>query len=308
MPANLEDDLLLITAASGKQAAGLLPHLHEWSHLRLQVNSQDSADRMSKAYPEAEIVQANLASQADCARIMVGVATCYLITPSFHPHEAECGYHIIDAARSQFKTGVFKHLVHSSVLHPSIRKLMNHDNKRYVEEYLIESGLPYTILQPTHLMETLDVKRLMTAEKAVHRMLWSSKTMFSFVSTRDAGEAAAKVLREREKHLYATYELVSTATPLCYDEVRVILSEELGKEVSLERVSVEEGAEMFAKMITKGQIEGAEFENRQGPARLFLYYNQKGLIGNSNVLEMLLGRKPLGYREWVRVHVAEVKV
>ena len=55
---------------------------------------------------------------------------------------------MIDAAKSH---GV-SHFIYASVLHPCLRKLMNHDCKRYVEEYLIESGLPYTILQPSHFI------------------------------------------------------------------------------------------------------------------------------------------------------------
>lgn len=42
--------------------------------------------------------------------------------------------------------------MYSSVLNPQLRKLMNHDCKRHVEEYLIESGLNFTVLQPSHFM------------------------------------------------------------------------------------------------------------------------------------------------------------
>lgn len=55
---------------------------------------------------------------------------------SFHPHETEIGYNVIDAcvAASKESGSKFKHFVFSSVLCTQLRKLLNHDCKRYVEE------------------------------------------------------------------------------------------------------------------------------------------------------------------------------
>ncbi|KAK4553655.1 hypothetical protein LTR86_009153 [Recurvomyces mirabilis] len=283
MSVDEHNDLLLITAARGKQATGLLPHLKDWRRLRLQVNSKASQDRLQKQWPDAEVVMADLASQAGCDRILEGVAACYLVTPGFHEHETEMGYHVIDAACVQGSD--FKHLVFSSVLHSCVRKMINHDSKRYIEEYLVESGLPYTILQPTTLMENLPIVKLYGEAEPTHTMLWNPSTVFSFVTTRDAGEAAANIFAEREKHLHATYELVSTPKPLSYNEAISIVSEELGKEVRIKQLPIDEGAKIFAAMLNHGDIKEATFANRQGPARMFMYCNDKGLIGNANVLE-----------------------
>ena len=75
----------------------------------------------------------------------------------------------------------------------------------------------------------------------------------------------------------------------------------------MERKSVEEGAEMFASLYTGGKPEEAPWVTKHGASLMFLHYNYKGLIGNPNVLEMLLGRKPLDYREWVRLNIKELK-
>lgn len=64
---------------------------------------------------------------------------------------------------------------------------------------------------------------------------------------------------------------------------------------------------MFTSLITHGKPEEAPFETRQAAARMFMYYNDKGLVGNSNVLEMLLGRKPLDYSEWIQLILREVQ-
>lgn len=56
---------------------------------------------------------------------MTGVTTVFYIGPSFHPHETEIGYFIIDTTVSSGTT--FKHFVYSSVLDSQLRKPVNHD-------------------------------------------------------------------------------------------------------------------------------------------------------------------------------------
>lgn len=48
--------------------------------------------------------------------------------------------------------GVLKHFVYSSVLHPQLKSMINHDGKRQAEGYLIESGLDWTILHPSRFL------------------------------------------------------------------------------------------------------------------------------------------------------------
>lgn len=198
-------------------------------------------------------------------------------------------------------------MLYSSVLHPILRKLINHDSKRYVEEYLVESRLPYTIFQPTHLMETMPLAKLLNEEKPIYPANWNINIPFSFCTTRDLGQAAANVLEQRKKHYYATYQLVSTAEPLPYTEVIKIISEEIGKHVELKQKPFEEAIVAGQAMLGKGNPENASEAQTQGVSRMFLYYNERGLIGNPNVLEMLLGRRTMGYRGWVKQSVKELR-
>jgi len=311
MTVDFENELLLITAASGKQSTHLIPHvLKQWKHIRLQVTSQSSKDRLEKQYADhssVEVVQADMTSQQDCHKLLEGVTACFLITPGFNPHETMAGYNIIDAALAQPK-GQFKHLLYSSVIHPILRKLINHDAKRYIEEYLVESGLSYTIVQPTVLMENLPIAKLINEDNPTHFSLWNPDTQFSFVSCRDVGEASANILAQREKHSYATYQLIGTPSPLTHNDISSLVSDVIGKEVKLEQKLLEEGVKLFSNVLTHGESpEDAPFATTQGCARMFMYYNEKGLLGNPNVLEMVLGKKPLGYEEWVKVNLEESK-
>ena len=302
---NYETDLLLITAASGKQAAALLPHvLQQWRRLRLNVSSTESANKLREKYPDAEVTQHDLADSHACKLMLKGVSACYLITPPFHAKESQCGINVIDAALAQ--KDAFKFLLHSSVIFPIKHKMLNHDSKRVIEEYLVESTLPYTILEPTHLMESVDLAGMIKSKATVMPRLWNPDTKFTLVSTRDVAEVAAKVLSDPERHLYATYQLVGTRAPMSYRDAANLISKELGRPLSIERKTIEEGVQMFTSLITHGHPEQAPFETRQAAARMFMYYNDKSLIGNPNVLEMLLGREPLGYVDWIRLTKKEV--
>jgi uncharacterized protein YbjT (DUF2867 family) len=309
MTIDFENDILLITAAGGKQARELLKHVApKWKRLRLNVSSNASKERLQKQYPDAKVYTNDVSDPHACMELLQGVSACYMVTPGFHPHETECGYNLIDAALENAQSGgPFKHMLHSSVLHSLLRALTNHDGKRLVEEYLVESGLPYTIIQPTHVMETVSISALNDQQNPVLPRFWDPNIPFSFVTTRDIGEAAANILLQREKHFYATYQLVSTPQPLSYVQAGEIISEEMGKKVRLERRSLEEGVEVMIAGVTGGKAEDASWVSRQGLGRMLLHYNDRGLVGNSNVLEMLLGRKATGYREWVRLMLEELQ-
>lgn len=309
MPPNFETDLLLITAASGKQAAALLPHLTpKWKRLRLNVSTTASAERLQTRYPDAEVTTHDLADPQACHRLLADVSYAYVVTPGFHPKETQCGTNMADAALAQRKAGgPFKHFILSSVIFPIKRKLLNHDSKRYIQEYLVESEVPYTIIEPTHLMESFDLPGFIKGGGSVMPRFWNPETQFSLVSTRDVGEVCANIFADPEKHLYATYQLVGTASPMSYVDAAAIVSEELGRDVKLEQKSLEDGVEIFAGALTHGKPEEAGFEMRQGIGKMFMYYNGKGLVGNKNVLEMLLGRRPLDYRDWVKLNVKEAR-
>lgn len=242
---------------------------------------------------------ADLYNPTDCHRIMTGVTTVLHIGPSFHPHETEIGYFMIDAAISSGAS--FKHFVYSSVLDSQLRKLMNHDCKRYVEEYLFESGLNYTVLQPTHFMDMFPLAQLLEQEQPVYTANWNPDVTFSFLALRDLGEAAAKVIEEREKHYLAQYPLCSTGA-YSYKDVIQIASEVIGKKITIKTLGIEEGSKALMAMLY-GDAENIPVQTRDAADRLLLYYNHHGLKGNPNILEWLIARKPTTHQEWVRAQV-----
>lgn len=301
-------ELLVLTCASGKQGAHIIPLLYEKPHspfhLRLVVNSEASAARLSEQYPKAEVVQADLVSIADCYRIVKGASTVYHIGPSMHPRESDVGINMVDAAtaESQRMGSGFKHFVFSSVLNPQLSKMLNHDRKRYVEEHLLESDLNWTILQPCHFADQslgMLVGQL-DKDKPVYPALYDPTTPFSFLALRDLGEASSRVVTEREKHYFAIYPLTSTGA-MPYTEFVKIVGSEMGKDISIERLPYEKAVDKMCDRLLKSK--SADQRYRDGPERMLLFYNKRGLIGSPNVLRWLLGRQPTSISQLARIEI-----
>ncbi len=89
----------------------------------------------------------------DVRQALEGVRSVIHIGPPMHPREAEMGHGVVSAAR---RAGV-EHFVQFSVTHPQLEPLLNHQAKLAVERHVLMSRLPFTILQPMHYMQNIDV-------------------------------------------------------------------------------------------------------------------------------------------------------
>ncbi|KAF2429841.1 NAD(P)-binding protein [Tothia fuscella] len=303
MAVDHSNDLLVITCASGKQGSHLLPHLDKkWKRLRLVLNSSSSKERLEKAHPDADVVRADMLSAADCSRILQDASAVVYVGPSFHPREKECGLAMVDAAVAEEKKGKFQHFVFSSVCCTQLRKLLNHDCKRFVDEALMESGLNYTILQPSHFMDNTPVAMLMQQDDRYFPTGLNPAIKFSYTALRDMAEATAVVLEQREKHYFATYPIISTM-PTAESELLAILGDAMGKRIRVEQKPLEEAlAGLFKFLYGEKDVNPLILD---GAERLLLYYNRRGLYGNPSVLEMLLGRKATSCEEWARIVVSK---
>ena len=326
MVVDYEQDLILVTCASGKQASHLLPHLSQkFKRLRLACNSPTSAERLRKQYPDAEVVQTNLEEPSSCRILLHNVTTVFHVGPSFHPHETEIGYNMIDAAvaesqmattetttttTAQARSSTFQHFVYSSVLQSVFRKMLNHDRKRYVEEYLMETDLKWTIVQPGHFMDmmapTVGGFATSTEPELVFTASWNPQTCFSCLALRDLGEAVARIVEQRDRHFFALYPLVSVQAPMSYAEMLGVVERVVGKPVAVRQRPFYEAVAVLLKVLSGG-VRELDPRTAMAAERMLLFYNRRGLVGNPAVLEMVLGRKPTAYEDWVRGVIEDAK-
>lgn len=301
-----ESDLIVITGASGKQSGALIPLIYGKYQLRLVANSTGSVERLKKQYPDAEVIQADLCLPPDCARVVSGASTVYAMGPPLHDHEKEMSMFMIDAAVAEAaKSGSkFRHYVLSSVLNTQLRRMANHDDKRYVEESLIESPLNFTILKPgDFFQQTFFPKEWSQSENPRYLGMLNWDVISSCIFLEDLSEAAAKVIEEREKHFGAEYMLVSRG-PASYRSMVEECAAILGKPIGFEYLTLEKRFET-ALMYTFGSLDDVPARVRDKAERMILFYDRRGIIGNPNVLEWLLGRKPTTMAEFVKKSLAQ---
>ncbi|KAH6713276.1 hypothetical protein BKA61DRAFT_72604 [Leptodontidium sp. MPI-SDFR-AT-0119] len=300
-------ELIVLTCASGKQCSQIIPFLYPQSSLfklRLVVHSPSSLARLQEQYPDAEVLQANLGDPHDCAKITNGASVVYYVSPTFQPLETQFGINVIDAAvKESTKPGSkFVHFIFSSVIHTHIRKMLNHDRKRYIEEYLCESPLSWTVMQPSHFMDNTIGRLLKLKDSPEPEPIFvapqNPDIAFSFSCVRDFAEASALVIQERSKHFYATYQLVST-WPIKYSDYIKAVGDAIGKSIKIKWAPYEETVDMYAKVIFGDA--NVDLPLKEGPARMLLYYNGRGLLGNPRTTEWLLNRPSTSPADLARI-------
>jgi uncharacterized protein YbjT (DUF2867 family) len=147
----------------------------------------------------------------------------------------------------------------------------------------LNSGLDYTILQPTAYMQNVFAHWDQITEQGRLPVPYSPEARLSLVDLEDVAQAAATVLLDT-KHAGAIYELVGTH-PISQIEVAELLSQELGSPVRVDPIS-QEVWEAEARTHGLGEYQ------LNALLAMFRYYDQKGLYGNQQVLSWLLGRDP----------------
>ncbi len=108
------------------------------------------------------------------------------INPAFALNEAELGTTMVKAAED---AGVTK-FVFSGVIHPAVSKLPNHAAKLPVEEAIVESGMIFTILQPTMFMQTIDAAWDEVMRNNRFPLPYSKQMRVCYVDYRDVAEVA----------------------------------------------------------------------------------------------------------------------
>lgn len=278
--------MLLITGAGGKTGQALIRALAaKGETIRALVRRDEQAEAV-QALGAYEVIAGDLLDEDAVCRAMEGVRSVYHIPPNVHPDEVAIGRRVIDAAREAGVT----HFVYHSVLHPHTQAMPHHWNKLRVEEMLFESGLPFTILQPTAYMQNILAGWDTLVAESILRVPYPVDTCLSLVDLDDVAEAAADVLTELG-HTRATYELVGTRA-LSQSEVAEILSQKIGRAVQAEAEPVE-AWEKRARKTGMGEYQVSTLVS------MFRYYERFGLWGNPNVLGWLLRRQPTSFPAFV---------
>jgi NAD(P)H dehydrogenase (quinone) len=284
--------MILITGAAGKTGRALIRALIKRGEpLRALVRRPEQAEAL-KALGVDEVIVGDLLEGPAVKRAASGVRAIYHIAPNVSPHETVIGKNVIAAAQS----AEVERFVFHSVLHPQVEAMPHHWQKMRVEEALFESGLPFTILQPTAYMQNLLAYWQSICERGVYAVPYPPQTRLSLVDLDDVAEAAAIVLTE-PGWLGATLELVGTP-PLSQTEVAETLSRHLKRPVQAAAVPLETWEQ-------NARSGGMDEYSLAALKQMFRYYAQHGLVGNPSVLKFVLRRQPTSLDEFVEKTLRE---
>ncbi len=279
--------MILVTGSAGKTGRSVVQALVEKGiPVRACVHHPDQVDVL-KALGAGEVLVGDMRSVEDMRQAATGVNGVYHIPPNMSPDEVQLGTIIISAAQS---AGV-EHFVFHSVLKPQVQAMPHHWNKMLVEEQLIQSGLPYTILQPAAYMQNILAYWESITKDGIYPLPYPADTLMSLVDLDDIAQAASIVITEKG-HQFAIYELVGTGA-ISQNEVAAALSQELQRPVEVSSVSLDQWAE-------KAHQAGLGAYQIETLLDMFTFYRQFGLQGNTRVLSWLLGRDPGSLQEFIR--------
>jgi uncharacterized protein YbjT (DUF2867 family) len=266
---------ILAVGAAGAFAGLVIPELAKrGAYVRGLIRDPKEAEAVRKR-GAAEIVVGDLRDRGSMDAALKGVDSLFYIAPAFISNEAEIGKSMVAAA---VRAGV-RRLVFSSVIDPTISELVNHSAKAPVEEAIIESGMEYALLQPALFLQGIARSWPSVLETGVFAEPWSSETRFTRVDYRDVAEVAAIALTE-DRLLYGTYQLCCEGN-LNRHEVAALMSEVLNRKITAARVG------------PPNATSAGDGTGQASPmAKMFAWYDKRGLLGNALILRAILGREP----------------
>lgn len=131
-------------------------------------------------------------------------------------------------------------------------------------------------------------------ETGTFELSWDLHRRQAMIDLHDLADVVVKIVREREAHFAATYELTSSGAHSAHD-IGAALSNAMGRYIAVKQVSPDTYLEAFY-----GSVKNDNFKHQYAVFRaISLWYSQYDFVGNSNVLEWLLGRKPATLQEFV---------
>ena len=281
--------MILVTGATGKTGgAAAQSLLKRGASIRVLVRSAEKAAALKEA--GAELVIGNASDRDAVAKAMEGVERALLILPNSDEQVAQEAQ-FVDLAK---EAGV-KHLVKMSSME-AVPGTTNPIPAIHVqsENYIRESGLPWTFIKPNFFMQNLMGSAGTIKEQGKFFMpMKDGKTAMADV--RDLGEVMAAVLTQ-DGHEGQSYELTGPEL-LSFADVADRFSQALGRKIEYVDVPMDGYMEKIAPFLLNDWHVSAVKE-------LFSEIAAGGLDYTTDTVQKLLGREPISVKQFVEDHKA----
>jgi uncharacterized protein YbjT (DUF2867 family) len=280
--------MILVTGANGRTGRAVINALlSKGEQVRAFVHKAEQIQEI-KSLGTLEAVAGDMMDQKAVNDAFNGVHAVYHICSAVNPYEVQIGETVIKAAH----LAKVEQFVYHSVLHSVLQDMPHHQKKLMVEGLLVNSGIPYTIVQPAILMQNVLDSWKLLSEKGIfqQKFFTSAETSMCLVDLEDVAEAASIILTNL-CHIGAAYEI-------CGPDNLSLANMVTAMECHFEReIKVETPQdEVFAAQLKKL---GAGDYQVSTLLKMFQHYNEHGFTGNSNVLTWILGRKPNDFSSFI---------
>jgi uncharacterized protein YbjT (DUF2867 family) len=279
-------DTILVSAANGRTGRAIITALvSKGATVHAFVRNPAHIDGL-KAIGAKDVIVGDMLKPETITPAVQGCDAVVHVGPPIHPDEKLITSHFVTAAMAANT----KRFVYYSVMQPLRREVPHHARKLDTEEMLIESGAPYTIIQPIRYMQHLENIWKDVLATGVHAMPFNTHVKFNVADLTDLAEATARAALE-PGHIYATYECAGLESLSQADMARII-SEVLDRKITARQIPLDE-------MAAKAKATGATELRIETMRKMNAHYDHSGFLGNANVLRWLLGHEPTTFKAYV---------
>lgn len=286
--------MILVTGANGQTGRAIIKALlSKGKNVRAFVYSEKDRDAINEV-GEMEIAIGDMMDQEAVNEAFIGVKAVYHICSALNPNEVEIGQIAIEAAKA---AGVEQFVFHS-VLHSVLQEMPHHQKKLKVEELLVDSGLPYTIIQPAVFMQNIYESWDVLKDQGIFRQKFftNEDTRMCLLDLADLAEAMTVILGNQD-YIGATYELCGPENLSLQDMVST-MEECFERTITVETTGDEQLSAMLRNF-------GADEYRVTTLLKMFHHYNEHGFVGNDNVATWVLGRRPNDFKSFLQRSIKE---
>lgn len=278
--------MILVTSAGGKTGRAMVKSFSDIGEKVRALVRRSELESDLKALGAAEVAIADLTDRDAVVAAARGCTAIYYIAPNMTETEQAMGENVVVAARE----AQVDRLMFHSVLHTQVQALQHHWKRLFVEEAIVESGVPFTIFQVgSYFQNMLPGWKKMT-ETGVHAMAYEVNVPMSLVDLGDVAEAALVAMKD-PGCANGIFEICGPAITL--RRKAEILSDILGQKVIAKKLPADDAVAHAAHM-------GASDYAQDCMRKMFAHYDIHGLVGSPRALGWLLGRAPTDFETFAK--------
>ncbi len=278
--------MLLVTCANGKTGKSIILELEKRKIDYAALVRTKSSFNSLKKIGVKNVIVSDLSNLDDLKKKLKEISSIYFISPNFSKYDSLFLSNIISILKEKEK----KKLIFHSVIHPQVKKLPHHWSKLHLEKKIISLDFPWVIIQPTMYMQNIlgQINLIKNTNKLIMPIPLKRKLMM--VDLADVAEVAVDACLKKSFD-YGIFELSSDY--LNIEEQANILSKILNLKINAFSIPVSDS-------MKKLNIPFSGNYGKSTYCKMFNYYSDYGLRGNSKILKMLLGRKPSTFYDFAK--------